>query len=178
MSRIFLSLAVIANSGLWLSLWYGLSIDAGAADMEATRRSVSMHLLTALGASLLVLMMHAVVLTYFMGTGRWIEETSAAYRLPEELHRRSIRLKYRAIPGLVLCFVLVIVTGAVGAQADPLARAGNEWIATAHFTLAVLTVLVNLGVSMLEYGAIRTNGGLIAQVVAEVRRIRAERGLP
>ncbi len=177
MNRIFLTLAIIANLGLGLAAWYGFSVHDHSRDLQAVRHAVSMHLLVALGVSLLVLMLHAVVLTYFMGTGRWLEDTSTAYRLDERYRQRNIRLKYRAIPGMIACLLLIILTGAFGASADPLPTATSTASATIHFTLAMATVFLNLLVSILEYTAIAANGRLVAEVVGEVKRIRKERGL-
>ncbi|HVJ85319.1 MAG TPA: hypothetical protein VM452_06720 [Caulifigura sp.] len=177
MNRIFLTLALVANLSLGGAVWYGLSIHDNSGDLATVKHAVSMHLLVALGASLLILMLHAVVLTYFMGTGRWLEDTSTAYKLDERFRGRNIRLKYRAIPGMVLCMFLVIVTGAFGASADPMPTAASATTSTIHFTLAMATVFLNLLVSVLEYTAIRQNGLLVAEVVGEVKRIRKERGL-
>ena len=73
--------------------------------------------------------MHAVVLTYFMGSGRWIEETSQAYRLPATFYAENQSLKYRVVPAIVGCFALLLVTGGLGAasgnsSASPETRAG------------------------------------------------------
>lgn len=177
MNRIFLTLAIVANLGLGTAVWYGLGVHNQSSDLAAVKHSVSMHLLIALGASLLVLMLHAVVLTYFMGTGRWLEDTSTAYKLDERFRRQNIRLKYRAIPGMIVCMFLIILTGAFGASADPLPTAQSSMTSTIHFTLAMATVFLNLLVSGLEYQAIAGNGRLVAEVVGEVKRIRKERGL-
>jgi hypothetical protein len=176
-NRIFLTLAIVANLGLGVAVWYGLSVHDRSSDLAVVRHSVSMHLLIALGASLLVLMLHAVVLTYFMGTGRWLEDTSTAYKLDERFRGRNIRLKYRAIPGMIACMLMIILTGAFGASADPLPTAESSMTSTIHFTLAMATVFLNLLVSGLEYQAISANGRLVAEVVGEVKRIRKERGL-
>jgi hypothetical protein len=176
-NRIFLTLAIVANLGLGAAVWYGLGVRDQSNDLAAVKHSVSMHLLIALGASLLVLMLHAIVLTYFMGTGRWLEDTQAAYKLDERFRKQNIRLKYRAIPGMIVCMLLIILTGAFGASADPLPTAQSSMTSTIHFTLAMTTVFLNLFVSVLEYQAIAGNGRLVAEVVGEVKRIRKERGL-
>jgi hypothetical protein len=176
-NRIFLTLAIVANLGLGVAMWYGLGVHDQTSNLAAVKHSVSMHLLIALGASLLVLMLHAVVLTYFMGTGRWLEDTATAYKLDERFRKQNIRLKYRAIPGMIVCMLLIIFTGAFGASADPLPSAESSMTSTIHFTLAMATVFLNLLVSGLEYQAITANGRLIAEVAGEVKRIRKERGL-
>ena len=177
MNRIFLSLAIVANLSLGVAVWYGLGIHDQTQNLQVIKHAVSMHLLIALGASLLVLMSHAVVLTYFMGTGRWLEDTSTAYRLDERFRRRNIGLKYRAIPGMIACMLLVIVTGAFGASTDPMPSGTSSGTSAIHFTLAMATVFANLLVSGLEYTAISANGRLVAEVVGEVKRIRREKGL-
>jgi hypothetical protein len=194
MNRIFLTLAVIANLGLAVAAWYGFEIverfpavggvsesqHSPAADPAAlgeARHAVSMHLLIAVAASLIVLMLHSIVLTYFMGTGRWLEETTRAYVLDERFRTGNIRLKYRVIPGMVACMALVIVTGAVGAQNDPGVADQSSWTSTLHFLLALATVGLNLAMSVVEYFSIHDNGRLLAEVVGEVKRIRRERGL-
>jgi hypothetical protein len=176
-SRIFFTLSVIANASLIGAFSLGWAIDDPASFDPGARNLVTWHLLTALAAALLVLLVHAVSLTYFMGTGRWIEETCEAYKPSEAARSQNIRLKYRVIPGMVLCITLVVLTGAFGAMADPAANMRLTHGATIHLASAVTTVLANLLVSWVEYDSIARNGALVEQVVADVNRIRAERGL-
>jgi hypothetical protein len=176
-SRIFLTLSVLANASLIGAFALGWIIDDPASLAPAARNLVTWHFLSALVAALLVLLVHAVALTYFMGTGRWIEETCEAYKLGEAARKENIRLKYRVIPGMVLCIVLVVVTGALGAAADPAANMQLAHAATIHLASAVMTVLANLLVSWVEYDSIARNGVLVEQVVADVNRIRSDRGL-
>ncbi len=177
MNRIFLVLALFANGLLAVTLALGLRIGDPLDLDPAVTDALSLHFLVALGTCLMVLLVHAVALTYFMGTGRWIEETSAAYRLGEEARRRNIRLKYRVIPGIILCFALVVITGSLGAVADPASRGTLTAASAIHFGLAVALLLTNFIVSWIEYQSIARNGSLVNEVVEEVRRIRRERGL-
>jgi hypothetical protein len=176
-NRIFVSLAVVANLALLVALGYGLSIGDPGPDMAPMRHAMSMHLLLALGASLMALLQHSAVLTYFMATGRWIEEASAAYQLGDSFRRDNIRLKYRVIPWMVGCVALVIITGAAGAMSDPMSRATSPVASTLHFTLALLAVAANLLVSWAEFRTIVRNSGVVAGAWREVQKIRAERGL-
>lgn len=176
-SRIFLTLSAIANASLVGAFALGWSIDDPASMAAGARNLVTWHFLTALAAGLLVLLVHAVALTYFMGTGRWIEETCEAYKLGEEARNQNIRLKYRVIPGMVLCITLVVLTGAFGAMADPAAHMRLAHGAAIHLASAVVTLLANLLVSWVEYESIARNGRLVEQVLADVNRIRADRGL-
>ena len=140
-------------------------------------------MLIGLGALTFSTSVHAIALTYFMGTGRFLEETSAAYSLSPEYHERSQRLKYRMIPGMVVCLLMLIATGALGAVADKATPASLDGVlgltgAQIHLLGAVLTLLINLAASLLEYRAVSGNSEVIDSVLADVRRIRMERGLP
>jgi hypothetical protein len=181
--RIFLSLAVIGTAALVAALVLGLKIGDPRAAATVAQSGVGRHLLWGLAALVLAAMVHALVLTYFMGTGRWMEETGRAYRLSDEWRRENQALKYRTIPAMVVCLVLLVATGALGAAADPASAVGfRGWggvsSATIHFICAALTIGLNVAVNLWEYVALERNAELIEGVMGEVRRIRAERGLP
>jgi hypothetical protein len=177
MTRIFLTLTVIGNLLLAGTFLLGMNIDDAGSLTETARHQVTWHFLTALGSAMLAMAVHAIALTYFMGTGRWIEETTAAYKLGETARKANIRLKYRVLPGMIGCILLIIVTGAFGAIADPASNSQMPSAPLIHFSLAVATLLANLFVSTLEWSAIEQNGKLVDGIVVEVRRIRAEHGL-
>ncbi|MEX0703668.1 MAG: hypothetical protein WD069_16345 [Planctomycetales bacterium] len=183
MKRIFLTLAAVGMALLGASFVFGLRIEDPRDVAEAALAARRLHLLTALAGLLFVALVHAVVLTYFMGTGRWIEETSRAYQLGEQWLAESRVLKHRTVPPMVLCLVLLILTAAFGAGADPASAVRfGDWLGlgpgTIHFLLAATTVGVNLVVNLLEYAALDRNGQLVDEVVARVLHIRRERGLP
>ena len=181
-TRIFAALTVLTALALGASFVLGMNIgDAASLDRAAVQR-VTWHFLGAAAAVVLGLFVHALLLTYFMGTGRWLAETSDAYRLDPRYRNESQRLKLRVLPPLVLCALLLIVTAALGAAADPGSPVGfRGWgplsAAALHRLVALFTVVVNLGVNVWQYQAVHRNGVLINEVVAEVRRIRRERGL-
>jgi len=180
-SRIFSSLCVVSTILLIATLVLGLNIED--AKELSSRGAVSNHMLTALGALVFALLVHAILLTYFMGTGRWLEETSKAYKLSPDYCDRSSKLKYSTLPLMVGTLVLLIITGALGAASDPLSRVQfNGWLgltaAQIHFLTACLTVGANVVVNLMEYLAIQQNGKLIKDVLGEVHRIRQEHGLP
>ncbi|MDC0273770.1 MAG: hypothetical protein P8M30_01585 [Planctomycetaceae bacterium] len=181
MSRIFSSLCVVSTILLIVALVLGLNIDD--AKELSSRGAVSNHMLMALAALVFALLVHAILLTYFMGTGRWLEETSNAYKLSPDYCERSAKLKYSTIPLMTGALFLLIVTGAFGAASDPLSRVQFQgWLglsaAQIHYLIACLTVGTNVVVNLLEYLAIHQNGQLIKEVLGEVRRIRQEHGLP
>jgi hypothetical protein len=180
--RIFLPLAMVSVVVLVIAMVLGLSIDDPRVAAKEVQAGVQYHFLAALGALCFATLVHAIVLTYFMGTGRWIEETSTAYRLGPDLYARSKVIKYRTVPLIVVAFLLLLFTGALGAAADP--ASPMQWsgmfglsAATIHLSAAIFTVLANLAVNYLEFMALERNGEIVEQVLAEVRRIRLEKGL-
>lgn len=176
MTRIFTTLAVIGNLALWAVFWLGWVIGDDKLS-EVTRAQMSTHFRVALMAGPIALLVHSVAFTYFMGTGRWIEETCEAYKLGPEYRQRNIQLKYRILPGMMVWFLLLMVTGAFGAITDPTSNSQMAHSRVIHFSLAISTVLVNLLVTWSEWVAISRNGRLVDAVMNEVRRIRREKGL-
>lgn len=182
MVRIFLPLATLSTISLVMTMALGLSIEDPRSATVAAQTSVQYHFLTALSALCFATLVHAIVLTYFMGTGRWMEETANAYRLPATFLQRNQFIKYRTIPAMVAAFLLLLLTGALGAAADPASAVqfagwGQISPATLHLSAAIFTILVNVGVNYLEFVALEKNGEIVEQVLAEVRRIRMEKGL-
>lgn len=177
MSQIFLFLAILGNTALAVTIWLGWRIEDAGSLSEIARQQVSLHFLFALASASFALFVHAVVLTYFMGTGRWIQETSEAYQFEGAAREENMRLKYRALPGMMLCLCLILVTGAFGAVADPASNTQMENSATIHFTLAVLTLLANGFVNIIQYSAIVRNSEIVNLVYQEVLKVRRERGL-
>ena len=181
--RIFLTLATITLLLLGLAIVLGLNVgDARSLDPQV-QRQISTHMLTGLAALTFATLVHAIRFTYFMGTGRWIEETSKAYSLPESYFERNQKLKYGMLPGVTISMILLITTGALGAVADPatpMSLDGTMGLTGAqiHLTVAALTVLVNLVTNFTQYIAIAGNSRVVDDVLADVHRIREERGLP
>ena len=183
MSRIFLTLSFFGTALIALTFFLGLGIDDPRVPDPSVLQAKRIHMLTGLGALIFSTLVHAITFTYFMGTGRWIEETSRAYKLDEELYRQNQSVKYRLLPGICVAFTMLVLTGMFGAMADPGAdRIYTGWFgmspATVHLVFATLTVLANLAVNIHEFRSIERNGEIVAQVMSEVVRIRTERGLP
>lgn len=160
----------------------GLSIEDPKSLDPAVQAGVQYHFLAALAALVFATMVHAIVLTYFMGTGRWLEETSTVYQLDPSLYARSTSIKYRTIPLMVVCFLMLLATAAFGAAADPASPMqsrgwGSFSAATVHLVIALMAVGFNILVNWLEFLALEKNGQIVTDVLAEVRRIRLEKGL-
>src|SRR5262245_28418172 len=152
MNRIFLPLCGVSTIFLVAAFVLGLAIDDPKVLDRSVQTGVQYHFLTALAALCFSTLVHAIVLTYFMGTGRWLEETSQAYRLAPEFHHESKRTKCRLVPAMMGCFLLLLTTGAFGAAADPASPVKfGGWLgipaATWHLSLAITTLAVNLCVN-------------------------------
>ncbi len=182
MNRIFLPLCSLSIIFLVITFVLGLQIDDPKVLDRAVQAGVQTHFLAALGSLCFATLVHAIVLTYFMGTGRWLEETSNAYRLTPTAFNESKTIKYRVIPAMVGCFLLLVITGAFGAAADPGSPVQFQgWLgvspAALHRSWAIIALLANIAVHFMEYTALFRNGELIEGVMTEVRRIRQEKGL-
>jgi len=177
MNQIFVVLATVSNVMLWGTFWLGYRITDSSSLSEAARQQVSSHFLFALGTIMMALLVHAIVLTYFMGTGRWIEETCEAYRFEGAARTENVRLKYNVIPGMVICMILLITTGAFGAIADPASNMQMPAAPWIHFGLAILTLTANLIVNVIESRMISRNSAVVDMIYREVLAVRKERGL-
>ncbi|MFP6770636.1 MAG: hypothetical protein VB859_20855 [Planctomycetaceae bacterium] len=180
MKRIFLPLALISLLILAGAFLLGLMIE------DAARRSLSYqvdyHMWTALAGLLFATLVHGLVLTYFLGTGRWAEETVRVYGLDIELYTASRDSKRRIMATIVGGFVLLVVAGSLGAAADPASPVGFSGVlglsaSTLHLLAATIALLTNAWIYLMEYDALDRNARLIEEIMSEVRRIRDERGL-
>ena len=182
MKRIFLSLTVVSTALLIGAFGLGLAIGDPHSVSAATRRLMSYHVLVSVAALIFAALVHAVLLTYFMGTSRWMEEARLAYKLDARWNDENRRLKYRTIPVMAACLVVLILNiplGAVAVDRGSWSIGGHELSpSSVHFAFSALTIIINLAVNALEYKAIERNSDLIGEVLLEVRRIRQERGLP
>jgi hypothetical protein len=183
MKRIFLTLAIVSTALLAVAFVIGWKIGDPRSLSEGTRRLMSYHLLLSVAALIFAALVHAVLLTYFMGTSRWMEETKLAYQLDPRWNDENRRLKYRTIPLMAACLLVLILNIPIGAIAVDRANwslPGGIELSPQHLHLgfAILTILINLVVNAREYRSIERNGQLIREVMHEVRRIRQEHGLP
>jgi hypothetical protein len=131
------------------------------------------HFWLGLSAALLTLLVHCLIFTYFLGTGRWVKEVALAYRIADDpLPKLTRDLKRRTFPPALFAMLIAIATAASGTAAQ-----FGDWPWQVHASLAGLTLLINAWAFTVEYRNVRTNAGVIDSVLLEVDRIRAERGL-
>lgn len=158
MYRIFPMLAAVAVISMCVAFGLGWVIEDASSIAPDKMAQVRWHLFVGLGAMVFVCLVHSIVLTYFMGTGRWLEETSKAYSLTDEYFAASKKIKYRTIPVMLVGIVLIVITGAFGAMADPASAVSRSFDgffgltpAKTHFAIAALAVSVNLLIHFMEY---------------------------
>ena len=181
MTRIFLTLASV-SALLFLTVFaLGLNIDDPRA--IESQSLVAWHLMLALTGLIFAALVHAIVLTYFMGTGRWMEDVCKTYQLGDHWRQESQRLKYRVLPWMCLCLLLLLTTIGFGAAADPASRLGFSGglglsVSTWHLLVALATVCTNFYANVREFQSLERNGQLVNEVIAKVREIRISRGLP
>lgn len=177
MSRIFTTLASVLGLALCVTFALGIVVRlASGGGLPAIQEDstyfvhFTLGLFTAIGG----LLVHCLIFTYFLGTGRWVKEVALAYGIADApLPRRTRDLKRRTFPLALAAMLVTIACAAAGAGARR-----QEWPWELHATLAVGTLLVNLWAFRVEYHNVRQNAGVIEDVLREVDAIRAARGLP
>lgn len=131
------------------------------------------HFYLGLGAALVILLVHCIVFTYFLGTGRWVKEVTLAYRMPDEpWHKETRELKRKAFPPALFSMLIAIAAAAAGAGVQL-----QAWHWTAHATLAFATLAINLWAFGVEHRCVTRNAEVLQGVLVEVDRIRRESGL-
>lgn len=202
MDRLFPVLAALALTLMAVALWLGLSVGdlhilsdevraasraaeplepATEAALTAALGAKSRHFLWGVLACLAVVFVDSIAITYFIGTSRWCKEVSETYGLDRRFVARSTQLKRRTFPVATLSMLLVVLLASLGAAADPGAALQiepplgrwHQW----HLA-AALGGMALVGLAFyVQWNNILSNGRVIADVMAEVRRVRTERGL-
>ena len=147
---------------------------------EAPRSRMTIHLLLGSAAALIAVLVNCVAITYFIGTSRWCKEVCETYHLPAELATRSTRLKRSTFPWALLGILTVIGIIALGAAADPSGanHANAPSFVMPHYLAAMLGILIVTASFWVQATRIAANYAVIEEILAEVRRIRAEKNLP
>ena len=174
MTRIFSTLALLNGVALLASACFGIVSKLRGAFLSGSDPTWMIHFYLGLFSAMGTLLVHCLIFTYFLGTGRWVKEVGLAYELPDEpLLKLTRELKRRTFPVALFAMLVAIGTVAAGAGAQL-----QTWPWEVHATLAGVTLLVNGWAFVVEFRNVRTNGRVIEDVLSEVDRIRAARGLP
>jgi hypothetical protein len=174
MTRIFATLALTDAMALIVTFALGCWSKWAGGINDPSTHVYLLHFLFGVFTGVGTLLVHCLIFTYFLGTGRWVREVTLAYQLPDEpLYRRTRDLKRETFPTALGAMLLTIATAASGAGVQ---LQGWNWVL--HFVLGIATLLVNLLVFRQEHRNVTENATIIDRVVTEVDRIRTERGLP
>jgi amino acid transporter len=143
------------------------------------RSMMTLHMLLGTTAALATLLVNSITITYFIGTSRWCKEVCETYQLSAELAEESTVLKRRTFPWALAGIFTVILLIGLGAAADP---SGANWGRSAqfvmpHYLAAMIGIVVVIASFWVQIGRIAENYGVIERIMAEVERVRAERGL-
>jgi hypothetical protein len=174
MTRIFLTLAATNALALVVTFALGCWSKLSSGLTDAASPAYLLHFLFGLFTAVGTILAHCLIFTYFLGTGRWVKEVTLAYDLPDApLHKRTRELKRQTFPPALAAMLVTIATAATGAGAQL-----QAWPWQVHFTLALVTLGVNAWAFRLEYRNVRINADTLGEVMREVDRVRAARGLP
>jgi hypothetical protein len=161
--------------------WLSFAFDSRRNPSDST---YVLHVFLGLLSGTTALGVHCLIFIYFLGTGRWVKEVAIAYKIPDDpLPKLTRTLKRRTFPPALFAMLIAVATTAAGAwvatsTTAQAATATKWWPWPVHATLAVLTLAINVWAFFVEYKAVAINGRVIDDVMREVDRIRAERGLP
>jgi hypothetical protein len=179
MTRIVIALASFSLILLVAALVVGLSVgDLYNDPSEHTLRWATAHRLTGVAAALAVVFVESVIVTYFIGTSRWCKEVAETYRLDAGPVRESSRLKRRAFAVAIIGMLTVIGIIALGGAADPSTRRDNTQAWTNYHLAGALAGTALIGWTYFAaWQYVSLNQAIILEMVAEVARIRRQRGL-
>jgi hypothetical protein len=174
MTRIFVTLAALDALALLAAFAVGWISWARQGVQHPEDPTYLIHFILGLSAAMLTLLVHCLIFTYFLGTGRWVKEVGLAYDLPDEpLPKLTRELKRQTFPPALIAMLVTIATAAAGSGVQL-----QHWPWPVHAGLAGAALAINGWAFVVEYRNVQTNAGVIEQVMRETERIRAERGLP
>jgi amino acid transporter len=168
MARLFRILAILNSLALVVTFAFGAASRFWRHDLFLA------HFTLGLFAAIGTLLVHCLIFTYFLGTGRWVKEVGLAYHLPDaDLPRQTRELKRKTFPPALFAMLITIATAAAGQGAFLM-----SWPWYLHGGLALATLAVNLWAFRLELECLAINGQVIQAVMEEVERLRSLAGMP
>jgi hypothetical protein len=178
-SRILTTLAILAVSAMIVVAGIGLGVgDLHDHPSQAIIKAAGFHRILGVVTAIFVLLCNSIVVTYFVGTGRWCKEVVETYRLNPELVARSMRLKRKAFPWALCAMLMMLGIVALGGAADPATgRPGTEGWVLYHLAAGLSGVGFVALAFFMEWNYVALNYRLIEEIMAEVHSIRAAKGL-
>jgi H+/gluconate symporter-like permease len=174
MTRPFATLSILLSILLLATFaigWWAFAVPE--AEQPLKKDVFLAHFYLGLATAIIGLLVHCLIFTYFLGTGRWVKEVGIAYKLNDAEHPKTTReLKRRVFPPALYAMLICIATAAAGAGAQL-----QAWPKFIHATLGVLTLLINFWAFRIEFDCLATNARVLGEVLDEVDRIRLAQGL-
>jgi hypothetical protein len=171
MTRIFTMLALTDALALTISFVLGCWSAWGG---DPNGVLFYWHFLFGLFSAVGTILVHSLIFTYLLGTGRWVREVTIAYQLPDEPnYRRTRDLKRQTYPLALAAMLLTIAAAAAGGG-----KQLQSWPWQIHFALATITLFANYLIFWIEYRKVVINAATLEAVLVDVDRVRAARGLP
>jgi uncharacterized membrane protein len=178
MTRIFTTLALFAFAFAAVTMIIGLSIDLYNNPTLDDKQWAQVHRLAGVGAGIAIVFVSSIVMTYFIGTSRWCKEVAETYSLDPQFVRRSTALKRRAFPWASGTMLTAVAMVALGGAADPgTMRPNTESWVIPHLIGAIVGMAFVAWAFFIQWQYIAANHEVIDEVMAEVHKIRSERGL-
>src|SRR5947209_7183988 len=136
MTRTFGVLAVLTIVAMLATI--GVGFWSFSLERSTYQNSIFIiHFYLGLATAIGILLIHCLIFTYFLGTGRWVKEVGIAYQLPDEGWPRETReLKRKTFPPALYAMLITIATVAAGAGSQL-----QVWPWGIHLTLATLTLV-------------------------------------
>ncbi len=169
MHRIFLGLAVTVGTLMVVTFVVGFFVPSGKGGAWH-----DIHFLLALVTAMATLLIHSIVYTYFLGTGKWVGEVVRVYQLPEWVWATALRNKRRAFPFVLWSMLLIGAAAWLGAATDTRRDMNDIWAAW-HLGVAALALGFNLGAFFVEYASIVAQARLVLEVKDQADRLREAR---
>src|SRR5579862_6274904 len=109
MTRTFSTLAVLLIFAMLATIGVGIWSFFLMKDDPWKQDIFLVHFHLGLWTTIGILLVHCIIFTYFLGTGRWVKEVTLAYRLPDEpLHKTTRELKRATFPPALFSMLIAI----------------------------------------------------------------------
>ena len=152
MLPIFIGLAISNSILLFLTIGSGVQYTNGAVPFGS-------HFAAGVFTSIFTCLVHSIVFTYFIGTGKWIKEEVAKGKLKEaDWVPQTKQFKMKTSPLALYCIILIIVTAILGAMVRSNDTLILYWL---HKVFAYLTLIVNIFAFYIEGKIISENSHLL-----------------
>lgn len=184
-----LLLAINLYLGLQIGDLNGLASQLRKSDDEAEREQIleelepvqkqsTLHVLCGVVAALITVLVASITVTYFVGTSRWCREVVTMYQLDEAYVQRADSLKRRTFPWAVATMLTILLMIFLGAASQPTNPYWDPVLSVTPHLAAALGGMVLIGFSFFRQGVnMAENYEIIQEIMADVARIRQERGL-